>query len=50
MEIDLNINVKQVLQMYDHDKDTYTFLVEKDGKWVEITKEQYKKLLEVDNG
>lgn len=41
MDMGMSLNVKQILQVHDNDTNKDHFLIEKGGKWVEITKEEY---------
>lgn len=46
MEMDLKINLQQVLQIHNNDTNQDSFLIEKDGKWIEINEEEYNQLIE----
>ena len=41
MELDMKMKMTQMLQIHDNDKNEDYFLIEKDGKWLKITKDEY---------
>lgn len=45
MEIDLEAKITQLLEMKDEKTGLISYLMEQDGEWVTITKEQYKELI-----
>lgn len=48
MELKVKVNLQQALQVYNHDTKEYSYMVESNGEWVEITEDEYNQLLEAD--
>lgn len=49
MNIDLEAKITQLLELKNEETGEISFLMEIDGEWVTITKEQYNKILGEEN-
>ena len=49
MNINLKTNVQQIIEIFDHDTNEKKYYLEKNNKWIQITKHKYNKILEANN-
>lgn len=50
MNIELEAKITQLLEVKDEETGEVSFLIEKDGEWSRISKEEYNELLGDNNG
>lgn len=41
LQLNLNMNMTQMIQIHDHDTGQDSYLIEQNGEWVKITKDEY---------
>lgn len=49
MKINMKTNIQQVIEMFNHDTNEKIFYLEKNNKWIQITEQEYNKILEANN-
>lgn len=45
MDIDLEAKITQLLELKDEKTGEISYLIERDGEWIKISKEEYNKLI-----